>query len=67
DRWLSVLAAEESARRLARSEVMRGRQDVIVGGALILSCVMSVFSKQSCLVSEDDILDGLAASLSDGR
>ena len=65
DRWLSVLAAEESARRLARSGVMRGRQDVIVGGALILSCVMSVFSKQSCLVSEDDILDGLAAGLAE--
>jgi len=36
---------------------------VIVGGTLILAVVMSVFGRERCLVSEDDILDGLAASL----
>lgn len=63
DSWLSVLATETSADRLARPGMIEGRADVIVGGALVLSLVMEVFDRSWCLVSEDDILDGLAASL----
>ncbi len=37
--------------------------DVIVGGALILSEVMSAFERRTCLVSEADILDGMVAGL----
>ncbi len=61
--WLETLAGEDSAARLARPGMVEGRADVIVGGALILDAVMDVFERAECLVSEDDILDGLAASL----
>ena len=63
DRWLAILASETSEARLARTELMRGREDVIVGGALVLSRIMQAFRSARCLVSEDDILDGLAARL----
>ena len=36
---------------------------MIVGGVLVLAVVMEVFGRDLCLVSEDDILDGLAADL----
>ena len=61
--WLETLAAENSAARLARPGMVEGRADVIVGGVLILASVMAVFDRETCLVSEDDILDGLVASL----
>jgi exopolyphosphatase/pppGpp-phosphohydrolase len=41
----------------------RGREDVIVGGALVLREAMGRFGFDACVVSESDILDGLAASL----
>jgi len=63
ERWLEVLAHEPRARRLARTGMVRGREDVIVGGVLLLAEVMAVFDRERCLVSEDDILDGLVASL----
>ena len=62
-RWLDVLRSEPAAARLRRPGLVAGREDVIVGGVLVLACVMSVFDRARCLVSEDDILDGLAASL----
>jgi exopolyphosphatase / guanosine-5'-triphosphate,3'-diphosphate pyrophosphatase len=61
--WLATLAGEPAEARLARPGMIEGRADVIVGGVLILDAVMAVFDRDSCLVSEDDILDGLAASL----
>lgn len=61
--WLAALAGEDSRARLARPGMVEGRADVIVGGVLILDAVMEVFDRHQCLVSEDDILDGLAASL----
>ncbi len=61
--WLATLSTEDSAARLARPGMVAGREDVIVGGVLVLSCVMAVFARSRCLVSEDDILDGLVASL----
>jgi exopolyphosphatase/guanosine-5'-triphosphate,3'-diphosphate pyrophosphatase len=62
-RWLATLAADDRAGRLARPGMVAGREDVIVGGALILDAVMEDFGRERCLVSEDDILDGLVASL----
>ena len=62
-RWLEVLGAEDAAARLRRPGMVEGRADVILGGVLVLWCVMDVFERGTCLVSEDDILDGLAASL----
>ncbi len=61
--WLRVLAAETAAARLARAGMTAGREDVIVGGILVLASVMEEFGRTRCLVSEDDILDGLAGSL----
>jgi exopolyphosphatase/guanosine-5'-triphosphate,3'-diphosphate pyrophosphatase len=63
ERWLAVLGAEESRARLARPGMVEGRADVIVGGVLVLATVMADLDRPRCLVSEDDILDGLAAGL----
>lgn len=63
ERWLEVLAGESASKRLLRPGMAEGRQDVIVGGVLILDVIMEQFGCGRCLVSEDDILDGLAATL----
>jgi exopolyphosphatase/guanosine-5'-triphosphate,3'-diphosphate pyrophosphatase len=47
--------------------MVEGRQDVIVGGALILRQVMERLGMAECLVSESDILDGLVMSLQGDR
>jgi exopolyphosphatase/guanosine-5'-triphosphate,3'-diphosphate pyrophosphatase len=64
--WCDVLAAETSAERARRAGMLEGRQDVIVGGALVLREVMTRFDFAQCLVSESDILDGLVQSLQAG-
>jgi exopolyphosphatase/guanosine-5'-triphosphate,3'-diphosphate pyrophosphatase len=61
--WLVTLSGESSARRLAHPGMVPGREDVIVGGLVVLERVMEAFEADTCLVSEDDILDGLVASL----
>jgi exopolyphosphatase / guanosine-5'-triphosphate,3'-diphosphate pyrophosphatase len=61
--WCRRLAAEPAEDRLARPGMVPGREDVIVGGALVLHAVMQRFGFSECLVSESDILDGLIASL----
>ena len=40
-----------------------GRAPVIVGGTLVLATLMAHFGFDDCLVSESDILDGLAWTL----
>jgi exopolyphosphatase/guanosine-5'-triphosphate,3'-diphosphate pyrophosphatase len=58
-RLLSLTRAER-----ARIPVMHpGRVDVIGAGALILDRIMSLFGLAEVLVSEHDILDGIAWSL----
>ena len=42
--------------------MLEGRQDVILGGALILRQVMRQLSNPRCFVSEWDVLDGLVRS-----
>ena len=61
--WLDVLSSEPAAARMQRPGMVEGRADIIVGGVLVLACVMDEFDRRRCLVSEDDILDGLVASL----
>ena len=61
--WYHRLAAEPAAARLARPGMVPGREDVIVGGAMVLDAVMVRFGFDECLVSEADILDGLVAGL----
>lgn len=65
--WCATLAAERAAARGRRPGMTPGREDVIVGGALVLAEVMARFAFDRCLVSEADILDGLVASLLDAR
>ena len=66
EEWLGRLAGEPAAARARRPGMVEGRADVIVGGVVVLAEVMAVFERSRCLVSEDDILDGLAASLMAG-
>jgi exopolyphosphatase/guanosine-5'-triphosphate,3'-diphosphate pyrophosphatase len=65
-RWCDVLGAEPGAERGRRPGLPPGRQDVIVGGALVLREVMRRFHLPECIVSEADILDGLIMSLGQG-
>ncbi len=60
-----LLAMPQAAR--ARLAVMHpGRVDVIGGGALVLTAIMDRFGFGEVLVSEHDILDGIAWSLAAG-
>lgn len=63
ERWVDVLAGEPAASRASRPGMVPGREDVIVGGAMVLRAVMQRFGFARCIVSEADILDGLVASL----
>ena len=53
--------------RAALPVMAPGRGDVIVAGAVILATVMRRFGFERALVSETDILDGLAFELLDIR
>ena len=57
------LLAQTRAARAAVSVMHPGRVDVIGGGALVLDRVMARFGFGEVLVSEHDILDGIAWSL----
>jgi exopolyphosphatase/guanosine-5'-triphosphate,3'-diphosphate pyrophosphatase len=57
---LSVATVEE---RRARAGMEHDRADVIVGGAMVLLTVLDVFGFNELIVSESDILDGIAAEL----
>jgi exopolyphosphatase/guanosine-5'-triphosphate,3'-diphosphate pyrophosphatase len=70
--WLSADEIDDLAERLARMTnaeraalpfMAPGRGDVIVAGAVILSVILRRFGFARTLVSESDILDGLALSL----
>jgi exopolyphosphatase / guanosine-5'-triphosphate,3'-diphosphate pyrophosphatase len=61
--WLKRLAAEPAAARARRPGLAPGREDVIVGGVLVLDAVMARFGFDRCIVSEADLLDGIAAGL----
>jgi exopolyphosphatase / guanosine-5'-triphosphate,3'-diphosphate pyrophosphatase len=62
-RWCRALGGEPAVARAARPGMEPGREDVIVGGVLVLREVMARFGFAECLESESDILDGLVASL----
>jgi exopolyphosphatase/guanosine-5'-triphosphate,3'-diphosphate pyrophosphatase len=70
--WLSLREAERVMRELARMTnaeraaipvMAPGRGDVIVAGAVILVEVLRRFGFERALVSETDILDGLALEM----
>ena len=60
---LADLAAQPMALRGRRPGIEPARAEAIVGGTLVLATLMSHLGFEDCLVSESDILDGLAASL----
>ncbi|MCU1494890.1 MAG: hypothetical protein JWO62_2654 [Acidimicrobiaceae bacterium] len=57
------LLAETSAERAKRPGIEQGRADVIAGGALVLAEIMAATGHDELVVSESDILDGIAAEL----
>jgi exopolyphosphatase / guanosine-5'-triphosphate,3'-diphosphate pyrophosphatase len=60
---LERLARMTSPERAALPVMAPGREDVIVAGATILVRVMRRFGFEEALVSETDILDGLALEM----
>jgi exopolyphosphatase / guanosine-5'-triphosphate,3'-diphosphate pyrophosphatase len=58
-----TLATERRSDRIHNPGLEEERADVIVGGCCILVGIMRYFDLDECLVSEADILDGLALSL----
>jgi exopolyphosphatase/guanosine-5'-triphosphate,3'-diphosphate pyrophosphatase len=60
------LLAQTRAERQQLAVMHPGRVDVIGGGALVLTRIMERFGFGEVLVSEHDILDGLAWSLAAG-
>ena len=58
----SDLAGTDREQRLAIPVMHPGRADVIFGGALVLRTIMERSGAESVLVSEHDILDGIALS-----
>ncbi len=61
--WLARLAAEPASARLEHPGLSAGREDVVVGGVVVLLAVMERLGFEACVASEADILDGLVASL----
>jgi exopolyphosphatase/guanosine-5'-triphosphate,3'-diphosphate pyrophosphatase len=60
-----TLATERRSDRVHNPGLEEARVDVIVGGCIVLVAIMRHFDFDECLVSEADILDGLAATLLD--
>jgi exopolyphosphatase/guanosine-5'-triphosphate,3'-diphosphate pyrophosphatase len=58
-----LLASMTNAERRALPVMAPGREDVIVAGCVILLEIMNRWGYESCLVSERDILDGLALEM----
>jgi exopolyphosphatase / guanosine-5'-triphosphate,3'-diphosphate pyrophosphatase len=58
-----TLAVETVAQRRHNPGLEPERADVIVGGAIVLVAILRLFGFDEVLVSEADILDGLARSL----
>lgn len=61
--WIEVLRAEDSAARSARPGMVPGREDVILGGLVVLVATLDRLHLDGLLTSESDILDGMVASL----
>ncbi|HEY5860982.1 MAG TPA: DUF501 domain-containing protein, partial [Actinomycetota bacterium] len=65
-RVLADLSAMTDAQRAAIPVMVPGRGDVIIAGAVILVATMRRFGVARAMVSETDILDGLALQMLDG-
>jgi len=61
--WREQLGALSPAERLTLPGMVPGREDVLHAGLFILQAVMERLEVAELLTSENDILDGIAASL----
>jgi exopolyphosphatase/guanosine-5'-triphosphate,3'-diphosphate pyrophosphatase len=61
--WRDRLSRETPEARLARPGMVRGREDVLHAGLYVLAAVMVRLGADELLTSENDILDGITASL----
>jgi exopolyphosphatase/guanosine-5'-triphosphate,3'-diphosphate pyrophosphatase len=57
------MAMGDRDERLGHPGLEPARADVIVGGLCVLVSIFRFFAFESCLVSESDLLDGLAAQI----
>lgn len=64
---LARLASMTAGARRALPVMAPGREDVIVAGGVILAAVMRRWGFLDCVVSEADILDGLALEMAQSR
>ena len=64
---LDTLARQERRDRVARPGLETALADVMLGGTVILATIMRSFRFAECLLSEADLLDGLALSILDLR
>jgi exopolyphosphatase/guanosine-5'-triphosphate,3'-diphosphate pyrophosphatase len=64
-RWLEVIAAMRAEERRSMPGMVPGREDVIVGGIVVLVATLERLGLDGLLSSESDILDGLVASQRD--
>lgn len=65
--WRDRLASESPEQRMTHPGMVRGREDVLAAGLYVLDEIMDRFGVDELLSSESDILDGITASLLDGR
>jgi exopolyphosphatase/guanosine-5'-triphosphate,3'-diphosphate pyrophosphatase len=63
DQWRDLLASETPEVRLGHAGMVKGREDVLPAGLYILDAVMRRLGVDQLLSSENDILDGIVASL----
>ena len=66
DAAIALFARLTSAERGLRPGIQKGREDVILAGALIAAAACRAFGLASVACSEADILEGAALALADG-
>ena len=66
DQAIALFAQLTSAERGLRPGIQKGREDVILAGAMIAAAACRAFGLASVTCSEADILEGSALALADG-
>jgi exopolyphosphatase/guanosine-5'-triphosphate,3'-diphosphate pyrophosphatase len=61
--WFRTMAMATRDERLGNPGLEEARADVIVGGMCVLQAIFRHYDLERCLVSEADILDGVAAAV----
>ncbi len=66
DQAIALFARLTSAERGLRPGIQKGREDVILAGAMIAAAACRAFGLAAVTCSEADILEGAALALADG-